>query len=168
MKSSTLLLALTLVTTAASAKNLCSNVESMKISDKSMTLSISGKKSTLKLIHSVSDFAISKTGKWTVAYGGYFPKRRETGETESQTSIGISIFLTKNLQQPRKIIVLTQGVYEVMFDNEEETIYLSAQYGMIRVDGSTFKMKDLGMNPQLVETRQYSGRCESIHLRYPR
>ena len=77
MKFCILLLALTVFTTAASAMDVCANFDSMKISDKSMTLSINGKKSTLNPIHSVSAFAISKSGKWTVAYGDYFPKTKE-------------------------------------------------------------------------------------------
>ena len=144
---------------------VCANVDSVKISDKSMTLSINGKKSTLNLIHSVRDFAISKSGKWTVAYGSYFPRAKESRD---QTFTAASIFLTKNLHKPKKIIILSQGVYEVLFDNREENIYLSARYGLININGSTLEKKELGMDFQQMETSQYSGGCESIHLKYPK
>ena len=165
MKFYVFLLALTVFTTAATAMDVCANVDSMKISDKSMMLSISGKKATLNLIHSASDFAISKSGKWAVAYGGYFPK---TKEAIDQTFTAVSIFNSKNLRKPKKIVILSQGVYEVLFDNREENIYISARYGLIEINGSTMKNREIGMYFPQMETNKYSGGCESIHLKYPK
>ena len=165
MKLSIFLLALTFFTTAATATDVCSNVDSMKISERSLTLTLNGKKSTLKLIHLAYDFAISKSGKWTAVYGGYFPKSKKSSD---QTFNAVSIFLTKNIYKPKKILILSQGVYEIMFDKNEKDVYVSARYGLIRVDGSTFIRKDLGMNFGEIDTDQYSGRCESVHLKYPK
>ena len=165
MNFSIFLLAPIVFTTAATAMDVCANIDSMRISDKSMMLSISGKKATLNLIHSASDFAISKSGKWTVAYGGYFPK---TKEATDQTFTAVSIFGSRNLRKPKKIIILSQGVYEVLFDNREENIYITARYGLIEINGSTLKNREIGIDFPQMETNKYSGGCEAIHLKYPK
>ena len=150
--------------TTAWANDICSKVKSKKISDTSIKIEINGRISKITAIHSIVDFSISKSGDFIVVYGGYYPKNMRENHETYEISSAASVFRTKISRRALKTVVVGRGVYEVLFDNKEQNVYIVARYGTIKVDTLKFRTKDLGLDFERTDFDQYSGACKHIHL----
>lgn len=160
----TILLVTVLFSTSASANDICSNVKSEKISDKSIRIEINGRESRITAQHSIVDFSISRSGDFVVVYGGYDPqKAHENYEIFSAASV----FRTHISRKAVKTVVVGRGIYEILFDNREDNIYIVAKYGTIKVDTLKFRKKDLGKDFEKTNFNQYNGACKHVHLSRP-
>ena len=163
----TIFLAIAFFSATALANDICLNVKSEKISDKSIEIEIKGHRSLITATHSIVDFSISKSGDFIVVYGGYYPTNIRDNHETYEISSAASVFRTKISRKALKTVVVGRGVYEVLFDNNEHNIYIVARYGTIKVDTVKFRTKDLGMDFEKADFDQYKGACKLIHLSHP-
>lgn len=163
MKRICIFILTTLLFKLSSAENVCANIESKKISDRSLMVRIEGKKSIIKTTHSIQDFSLSKSGKWIVVYGADYSKSSMAG---TEVNSGISVFQTSNFHKAKKVIFVGKGVYEIIFDNNENNIYISNTYGLVKINTSNFKAESYGIESNKYDLSQYLGACKDIHLQY--
>ena len=149
------------------AKDICLNVKSEKISDKSIKIEIKGHRSPITATHSIVDSSIRKPGDLIVVYGGYYPKNMRGNNETYEISSAASIFRTKISRKALKTVVVARGVYEVLFDNKEHNTYIVARYGTIKIATVRFRTKVLGMDFEATDFDQYNGACKLTHLSRP-
>lgn len=160
----TIFLVAILFSTSALANDICSNVKSEKISDKSIRIEINGRKFRITAPHSIVDFSISRSGDFVVVYGGYYPQE---AHENYEISSAASVFRIRISRKAVKTVVVGRGIYEILFDNKEDNIYIVAKYGTIKVDTLKFRKKDLGKDFEKMNFNQYDGACKHVHLSRP-